>query len=163
MLHLQRSLENWESLRYVHSCEQPLDSNSFPLCLRFEKKSPAKRHLAKKKKKNCNPTHIYTQTVRTPIERHYAYWQCDRLAQRDPQTSRSHNEMGQEHWGLWRKGWVADGRSHWNMSVLMQPTEDVLNLAVTKAMWRMATADAGQRVQLSCSVSRRQNEWSGGG
>lgn len=38
-----------------------------------------------------------------PIERHYAYWQCDRLAQRDPQTSRSHNETGQEHWGLWRK------------------------------------------------------------
>lgn len=48
-------------------------------------------------------THTHTQTARAPIERHYACWQCDRLAQRDPQTSRPHNETGQQHWGLLRR------------------------------------------------------------
>lgn len=45
--------------------------------------------------------HAHTQTAKAPIERHYACWQYDRLAQRDPQTSRPHNETGQEHWGSW--------------------------------------------------------------
>lgn len=31
-------------------------------------------------------------------------------------------------------GMGGDGRSHWNMSVLMQPTEDVLDPAVTTSM-----------------------------
>ncbi len=44
-----------------------------------------------------------------PTERHYACWQCDRMAQRDPQTSRPHNETGQEHRGLSRKGGLAVG------------------------------------------------------
>lgn len=48
---------------------------------------------------------------------------------------------------------AADGRSHWNMSGLMQPAEDVLDLAVTKCVRKMATAGPGQRVRLSCYMS----------
>lgn len=48
-----------------------------------------------------------------PTERHYAFWQYDRMAQRDPQTSRPHNETGQEHWGLLKEG----GWRWWGLAV----------------------------------------------
>lgn len=153
-----------------HLSVTPLDCNSHPLpCLVFElcEKNPAgEERISVDEKIIHTPTgNTQRQTVRAPIERHYACWQCDRLAQRDPQTSRPHNETGQEHWGLLRKrGLVGGGggRSHWNLSVLVKPTEDVLDPAVTKCMWRMAAAYRGWHAQLNCLISCRRNELSQG-
>lgn len=55
-------------------------------------------HSVRLSDRHTNRTQLWGGCL-SPTGRHYASWQSDRVAQRDQQTSRPHNETGQELWG----------------------------------------------------------------
>lgn len=105
-------------MRCVQDCEQPLDCNSFPLCLSREKKSPAKRHFFFAKKAQSH-THFPHEPRGRPLRDIMLSDSATGWHTETPKHLALIMRRGRSSGASGGKGMgPADGRSHRNVSVL---------------------------------------------